>query len=251
MSDMSAAIGLARTSSGLPPPKASAAACEMNDHVTASTSPRVASARLARRVRSWIGVSTGLSTPGRRGSGVTGTRSTPMIRTTSSTRSAFMVTSGRQVGTATVIVPVVRCGLQAKPSASRIAVTSLTDGSMPASRLISATGKSITIRGSGTSPATMISLGVPPQRSSTMRVASSSPGTMKAGSTPRSKRWRASEWMPSFRPVAATLSGSHSADSISTSVVASVQPDASPPMMPAIDSTPLSSAMTQISGSSV
>ena len=54
-------------------------ACEMNDQVTASTSPRVASARLARRVRSWIGVSTGLSTPGWRVSGVTGTRSTPMI----------------------------------------------------------------------------------------------------------------------------------------------------------------------------
>ena len=32
----------------------------MNDHVTASTMPRAASARLARRVRSWIGVSTGL-----------------------------------------------------------------------------------------------------------------------------------------------------------------------------------------------
>ncbi len=35
------------------------------------------------------------------------------------------------------------------------------------------------------------------------------------------------------------LSGSHSADSISTSVVFSSQPEASPPMMPASDSTPL------------
>ena len=64
---------------------------------------------------------------------------------------------------------------------------------MPAMRLTSLTGKSITFAGSGTSPATVISLGVPPQRSITIRVASSSPGTMNAGSTPRSKRWRASE----------------------------------------------------------
>ena len=47
------------------------------------------------------------------------------------------------------------------------------------------------------------------------------------------------------------LSGSHSADSISTSVVFSSQPECSPPMMPAIDSTPFSSAMTHISGVSV
>ena len=38
----------------------------MNDQVTASVSPRAASARLARRVRSWIGVSTGLATVGLR-----------------------------------------------------------------------------------------------------------------------------------------------------------------------------------------
>ena len=36
--------------------------------------------------------------------------------------------------------------------------------------------------------ATVISEGEPPARSSTMRVVSSSPGSMKAGSTPRSKR---------------------------------------------------------------
>ena len=64
MSDMSAAIGLASASAGSPPPKVSAALREMKDQVTASTSPRAASARLARRVRVWIGVSTGLPTPG-------------------------------------------------------------------------------------------------------------------------------------------------------------------------------------------
>ena len=57
--------------------------------------------------------------------------------------------------------------------------------------------------------------------------------------------------MPSVRPVRAVVIGSQSADSISTSVVFSSQPECSPPMMPAIDSTPLSSAMTHMSGVSV
>jgi hypothetical protein len=56
--------------------------------------------------------------------------------------------------------------------------------------------------------------------------------------------------MPSLRPVCAMFIGSHSADSMSTSVVVSEQPVASPPMIPASDSTPLSSAITQMLGSS-
>ena len=60
MSERSAAIGLASASSGLPPPNSSACFLAMNDQVTASTRLRAASARLALRVRSWIGVSTGL-----------------------------------------------------------------------------------------------------------------------------------------------------------------------------------------------
>ena len=60
MSDRSEAIGLASASSACPPPNSSACGLEMNDHVTASTMPRAASARLARRVRSWIVVRTGL-----------------------------------------------------------------------------------------------------------------------------------------------------------------------------------------------
>jgi len=43
---------------------------------------------------------------------------------------------------------------------------------------------------------------------------------------------------------------SHSADSMSTSVVASEQPVFSPPMMPDSDSTPSSSAITQTVSSS-
>jgi hypothetical protein len=57
--------------------------------------------------------------------------------------------------------------------------------------------------------------------------------------------------MPSLRPVWAMLSGSHRADSISTSVVASSQPECSPPMMPPMDSTPFSSAITTTAGSSL
>ena len=49
----------------------------------------------------------------------------------------------------------------------------------------------------------------------------------------------------------AIIIGGHQAISSNTSVVASEQPDASPPMMPASDSTPPESAITQIEGSSV
>ena len=55
MSESSAAIGLASASAALPPPNNSASRLEMNDQVTASVMPRAASARLASRVRSWIG----------------------------------------------------------------------------------------------------------------------------------------------------------------------------------------------------
>ena len=57
--------------------------------------------------------------------------------------------------------------------------------------------------------------------------------------------------MASLRPVCAMLISSHSADSISTSVVVSEQPVASPPMMPESDSTAFSSAITQMPWSSV
>ena len=89
MSERSEAIGLASASSAWPPPNNSACGLEMNDQVTASTMPRAASARLARRVRSWIGVSTGLRASSPRSNGVIGTLSTPTMRTISSTMSAL------------------------------------------------------------------------------------------------------------------------------------------------------------------
>ena len=70
MSERSAAIGLASASCGLPPPNSSACGLAMNDQVTASTRPRAASARLALRVRAWIGVSTGLRGASPRSNGV-------------------------------------------------------------------------------------------------------------------------------------------------------------------------------------
>ena len=60
--------------------------------------------------------------------------------------------------------------------------------SMPARRFTSVSGKSITRSSPKALPTTMFSDGVPPHNSITSRVAISSPGTMKAGSTPRSKR---------------------------------------------------------------
>ena len=186
MSDRSAAIGLASASSGLPPPNSSACFLAMNDQVTASTRLRAASARLALRVRNWIGVSTGLRGASPRSNGVDGTRSTPRMRTTSSTISALPCTSARHDGTATLTRspwPATK-----KPSRSSTRRISGSGTARPASRLISDSGKSMTRSGASALPATVTSDGVPPHRSSTMRVASSSPGSMKAGSTPRSKR---------------------------------------------------------------
>ncbi|MCY1241405.1 hypothetical protein D9M72_543020 [compost metagenome] len=57
--------------------------------------------------------------------------------------------------------------------------------------------------------------------------------------------------MPSVRPVLAMFIGSQSADSISTSVVFSSQPECSPPMTPPIDSIAFSSDMTTLLGPSL
>ena len=59
---------------------------------------------------------------------------------------------------------------------------------MPARRFTSVSGKSITRSSPKALPTTTFSDGVPPHSSITSLVAISSPGTMKAGSTPRSKR---------------------------------------------------------------
>ena len=64
--------------------------------------PRAASARLALRVRTWAVVSTGLRGASPRSNGVDGMRSTPTMRTISSTMSALPSMSGRHDGAATL-----------------------------------------------------------------------------------------------------------------------------------------------------
>ena len=103
----------------------------MNDQVMASTSPRPASTRRARRTRRCVSVSTGRATPLKRGMGADGTLSRPAMRTTSSTRSAAPWMSGRQLGAVTfaaVLVP-----STAKPSASSVARICFSGSAMPAS----------------------------------------------------------------------------------------------------------------------
>ena len=158
----------------------------MNDHVTASTMPRAASARLARRVRSWIGVEDRLARRSPRSNGVIGTLSTPKMRTISSTMSALPCTSDRHDGTATFTTGPLPATM--KPRWLRMSFISGNGTSMPARRLTSVSGKSITRSSPKALPTTTFSEGTPPQISITSRVAISSPGTMKAGSTPRSKR---------------------------------------------------------------
>ena len=185
MSDRSEAIGLASASSACPPPNSSAAGFAMNDHVTASTMPRAASARLARPVRSCIGVSTDCAAP-RRG------------------RTASPAPCRRR-----------RCGrsprrcrpCHARPCARRAPRPSprtaaghheaeagedafhLDQGHLDAGEPLDLVDREIDQAVlAKRSPTTTFSDGVPPHISITSLVASSSPGTMKAGSTPRSKR---------------------------------------------------------------
>src|SRR5262245_49610522 len=173
MSDRSDAIGLASASSALPPPNSSACGLAMNDQDTASTMPRAASARLALRARSWMGVSTGLRGASPRSNGVAGMRSTPRMRTTSSTKSALSSTSPRHDGTVTLrFVP---SPATTKPSAPSTRLTSGSATSSPASRGTSRSGNSIIRAGASGEPATVICEGSPPHSSSTIAVASSRP----------------------------------------------------------------------------
>ncbi len=102
----------------------------MNDHVTASIMPRAASARLARRVRSWIGLRIGLRGASPRSNGVIGTWSTPTMRTISSTMSALPCTSERHDGTAIFTTGPLPATM--KPRWPRMRLISASGTSMPA-----------------------------------------------------------------------------------------------------------------------
>ncbi|CKX95133.1 Uncharacterised protein [Mycobacterium tuberculosis] len=108
------------------------------------------------------------------------------MRTISSTISALPCTSLRHDGTATFTTGPAPATM--KPRCARIRLISGSGTSMPASRFTSVTGNSMMRSSPWLLPATTISDGVPPHRSITNFVAISRPGTMKAGSTPRSKR---------------------------------------------------------------
>ena len=186
MSDSSAAIGLASASSAPPPPNNSACGLEMNDQVTASTRPRAASARLALRVRTCAAVSTGLRGASPRRTASTGCdRRRRCARSPRRCRPCPRCRAARTAPRPSRGCPGRRRRSRAWCSTRRISGRLR---SRPASRFTSLVGKSMTFSGASALPATMISDGVPPQRSSTICVASSSPGTMKSGSTPRSKR---------------------------------------------------------------
>ena len=192
-----------------------------------------------------MSVSTGFGTPSSsRGRGAGGARSTPAMRRICSTTSALTWMSGRQEGTKA------RPSSRPKPSRRRIASPSSRGISTPSSRFTSLYWKGTERRGVDGSPATIMRDGSPPQIERTSSVARSQPGTQKSGSTPRSNRYRASVVMPSFRPVCAIVVGSHSALSIRTSRVVSSQPECSPPMIPAINSTPFASAIATMLSSS-
>ena len=85
----------------------------------------------------------------------------------------------------------------------------------------------------------------PPQSCRMSAVAASTASGGKAGSTPRSKRARASVLIWWRLPARATVTGSNSAHSRKTWVVSGVLPVDSPPMMPASDSAPVASAITR------
>ena len=108
------------------------------------------------------------------------------MRITSSTRSALPPTSGRQLGTVTERTA--PSPVTPKPRRVRMAAISSGETVMPQRRSTSASGNSITLRGSGTLPASVTVLASPPQKSMTSWVAMSRPGRVRAGSMPRSKR---------------------------------------------------------------
>jgi hypothetical protein len=91
----------------------------------------------------------------------------------------------------------------------------------------------------------------PPQVSMISAVSSSRPGSRNAGSTPRSNRVRASEARPELAPGHADPLGIEVGDLEQHVGGRRATPECSPPMIPAMSCTPLSSAITVIEESSV
>ena len=170
----------------------SACACILGDeaHVTASVSPRAASSAARARVRaSALSSARRLVTPCMRGNGVAGMRSSPAMRTTSSTRSAAPCMSGRHVGTVTVaaLEPCLRSCSRA-PSRIDLISASSTVHARSASRRARNRKRSRAVR-IGSLPATLAFGRLCRRRTSgSCRSRDRGPGATEAGSTPRSKR---------------------------------------------------------------
>ncbi len=161
-------------------------------------------------------------------------------------KSPAPATSLRQGGTATVTRSVSRMRtVKPNPSSER---TASPGGMAKPPRPNSRSNRIEASRcHAGSCPASMISLGSPPHSAITIVVAASSAAGSREGSMPRSKRLRASEMMSCRRPLSAVATGSNSAHSMNTLVVAAVLPVSSPPIRPARDCTPAASAMAQSS----
>ncbi len=249
----------------------------MNEKVTHSSIPRLASVRRAMAARTWRGVRVPSGTGAMAGSDTGGIASSPRSRSTSSTRSASgsissrpaaaanarpgandgacaklpaAATSLRQGGTATVTRSLPRWRT-AKPSRSSDAMASACGTARPPSVCSRSKRSVASRRQSGSAPASATSLASPPHSAMIMAVAASSAAGSSEGSMPRSNRLRASEAMAWRRPVSATATGSNRAHSMNTLVVSAVLPVASPPITPAMDWTPAASAMAQSSAPSV
>ncbi len=269
----SAAIGFSSRNASGAAPNSAARSRAVNEKVTHSSIPRLASVRRAVAARTWRGVRVASGTGAIAGSDTGGTVSSPRRRSTSSTRSAsgsisrrpaaaaransgssdgacsnppVAATSLRQGGTATVTRSAARWRT-VKPSRSRDSTASKGGTARPPS-VSSRSNRSVASRRqSGSAPASATSLGSPPHRAMTMAVAASSAAGSSEGSMPRSNRLRASEAIAWRRPVSATATGSNRAHSMNTLVVSAVLPVASPPITPAMDCTPAASAMAQSS----
>ena len=235
-------IGLPIITSSAPPPKRSADFLSIKEYVTHSLYPNAAIVRRAIASLRCIGVKIGLGTPSANwGRGTPTSLVSDAIRATSSTRSAEPRISGRQLGTWAWSPSMIN------PKSVRYFIWSSDEISIPTSDSILLVSSVYDRDTSGTAPAFISAEASPPPYFCISVTAWSHPLIVNNGSTPLSNLYRASELIFNLRPVIAILVGSQYALSTKTFIVLSSQPVSSPPIIPAILSTPLSSDIIIIS----
>ena len=256
MTDSSSLIGLTiatcarrRSSSGRR--SCASRAVDSKLQPTTSSSPRPTSTSSARRRRRCAGVSRPTA-PRRRGSVAGSWSLTPCRRATSSIRSASRVMSLRRNGGTVTSRPFGRSAVS-KPS--RLRCSALSERVMPTPssaptfasrrRIVSGAMGSCARRATSTVPGTSRA----PVSSSISCVATACPSSACSGARPFSKRALASLRSPSCSDVAWMFAASQLAASISTAVVSSCTSERLPPMTPAIDVGPSSSAISTTSSS--